>query len=322
MTNNTSVMQTAPTSVVCNFFDPQQFEVIQRVSKMFAMSDLVPESYKPKVQNIPIGAKPEQVEAINQANASAQSKAIANCMIALDLAGRIGANPLMVMQNLNTIQGHPSWSAKFLIATINTCGRFDPLEFEITDKGNVGIIEYTDYVWNDRTRRKEAQTMRFDGSKVRNYECVAYTSRTGKKSVLRSAPVSVKLAISEGWYTKNGSKWPTMTKLMLMYRAASQWASIYAPEISLGMKTTEEIEDITENVDYTEISDTPADKPKRQLGFMSKQTDEHEEAVPADSETPVADSPEVSSPDADTDAPTASSPDTETDNAKEDEPAW
>ena len=278
MANNTPIMQSAPTSVVCNFFDPQQFEVIQRVSKMFALSDLVPESYKPKLLNIPVGAKPEQIEKINQDNAAARSKAIANCMIALDLAGRIGANPLMVMQNLNTIQGHPSWSSKFLIASINTCGRFEPLEFEVTDKGNLGIVEYVDYVWDDRLRRKVAQTMKFDGTKIRNLECVAFTTRTGKKSVLKSAPVSVKLAVQEGWYTKAGSKWPTMTRLMLMYRAASQWASLYAPEISLGMKTTEEIEDMAEPIttSYEEIPAEEHPTEKQSLGFARPEQKDEE----------------------------------------------
>ena len=284
MANNTPAMQSAPTSVVCNFFDPQQFEVIQRVSKMFALSDLVPESYKPKLMNIPVGAKPEQIEKINQDNAAARNKAIANCMIALDLAGRIGANPLMVMQNLNTIQGHPSWSSKFLIASINTCGRFEPLEFEVTDKGNLGMVEYVDYVWDDRLRRKVAQTMKFDGTKIRNLECVAFTTRTGKKSVLKSAPVSVKLAVQEGWYTKAGSKWPTMTRLMLMYRAASQWASLYAPEISLGMKTTEEIEDMAEPIttSYEEIPAEEHPTEKQSLGFT--RPEQKDEDLPSDSE--------------------------------------
>ena len=68
--------------------------------------------------------------------------------------------------------------------------------------------------------------------------------------MLESSPVSVRLAIQEGWYTKNGSKWQTMTKQMLMYRAASMWTNAYAPELSMGMRTVEEQQDI-----YTDYED-------------------------------------------------------------------
>ena len=43
-----------------------------------------------------------------------------------------------------------------------------------------------------------------------------------------------------------------MPKQMLMYRAASFWTNAYAPELSMGMKTEDEIRDIVD-VDYEEI---------------------------------------------------------------------
>ena len=70
--------------VRAGFFDMQAFELIQRVAKAFAGSDLVPVAY--------------------QGN-------LANCMIALDMAQRIGANPLMVMQNLYIVHGTPGCRA-------------------------------------------------------------------------------------------------------------------------------------------------------------------------------------------------------------------
>ena len=87
---------------------------MQRVAKMFAHSELVPEMYKESENN--------SIE-----------KAMANCIIAIDIANRIGANILMVMQNLVIIYGRPSWSSKFLIATINTCGRFESLKFKFEE---------------------------------------------------------------------------------------------------------------------------------------------------------------------------------------------
>lgn len=242
-----------------NFFDPVQFETMQRVCRMFAASDLVPDNYKPNFKPIPANANAEQIAAVQLENQAAQNKAVANCMIAIEISMRIGASPLMVMQNMVPIYGKPSWSSKFLIATVNSCGRFEPLQYRFTNKGMLGMVDYTDYVWNDRTRRKEAVQKQFDGKAIQDIECVAYTTKKGAKEVLESSPVSIRLAIQEGWYTKSGSKWQTMTKQMLMYRAASWWTSVYAPDLSMGMRTVEEQQDIVD-VEYQEIKDSPAEE--------------------------------------------------------------
>lgn len=202
-----------------DFCNESQLSNIQRASKMFASSALVPQQFQSKVVGV--------------------DQAIANCVIALDVASRIGASPLMVMQNLYIVHGRPSWSAKFLIATVNTCGRFDPLKFRFRDLGKVGTINGQNY------------------GDLKDIECVAYTKAKGSDEVLESSPITISLAIREGWYNKAGSKWQTMAKQMLMYRAASWWTSVYAPELSMGMRTIEENEDI-EDVAFEEISSTIA----------------------------------------------------------------
>lgn len=227
-------MQPTTSQAIVNFFDPLQFETMQRVCKMFASSELVPDMYKASEKN-PI------------------EKAISNCMIAIEISQRIGASPLMVMQNMVPIYGKPSWSSKFLVATVNTCGRFNPLQYRFTEKGMLGMVDYTDYVWDNATRSKKPVVKQFDGKKIMDIECVAYTTAKGSDQVLESSPVSIRLAVQEGWYTKNGSKWQTMTKQMLMYRAASFWTSAYAPELSMGMRTVEEQQDIY--ADFEEIKD-------------------------------------------------------------------
>lgn len=63
----------APVQVGFNFFDPVQFDTMQRVCKLFASSELVPDMYKVTDKN-PI------------------EKAMANCMIAIEIAQRIGAS--------------------------------------------------------------------------------------------------------------------------------------------------------------------------------------------------------------------------------------
>ena len=225
-----------PEHLGVNFFDPEQFNTMQRVCKMFASSELVPEMYRANCK------------------ANTMEKAMANCMIAIEMAQRIGASPLMIMQNMVLIYGRPSWSSKFLVATVNTCGRFKPLQYRFTEKGMLGMVDYTEYVWDDTTRGKKAVTKQFDGKNILDIECVAFTTAKGSDVVLESSPVSVRLAIQEGWYTKNGSKWQTMTKQMLMYRAASFWTNAYAPELSMGMRTVEEYQDM-EDVEYQEVSE-------------------------------------------------------------------
>jgi hypothetical protein len=253
------VTTTNPMNAGFNFFDPVQFETMQRVCKMFASSDLVPDNYKPTFKQVPANANPEQIAAIQLENQAAQNKAVANCMIAIEISMRIGASPLMVMQNMVPIYGKPSWSSKFLIATVNSCGRFEPLQYRFTNKGMLGMVDYTDYVWDSRSNRKQAVQKQFDGKAIQDIECVAYTIKKGSKEVLESSPVSVRLAIQEGWFTKNGSKWQTMTKQMLMYRAASWWTSVYAPDLSMGMRTIEEQQDIVD-VDYQEVIESPEEE--------------------------------------------------------------
>lgn len=245
------VAQPTPSSAVVNFFDPTQFETMQRVCKMFASSELVPDMYKASKDN-PI------------------EKAVSNCMIAIEIAQRIGASPLMIMQNMVPIYGKPSWSSKFLVATVNTCGRFNPLQYRFTEKGMLGMVDYTDYVWDNATRSKKPVVKQFDGQKIMDIECVAYTSAKGSDQVLESSPVSIRLAIQEGWYTKNGSKWQTMTKQMLMYRAASFWTSAYAPELSMGMRTVEEQQDIY--TEFEEVKDVKEEVAKEKEDNANKMT--------------------------------------------------
>lgn len=191
----------------------QSFEAVQRICSMLTTSELVPKMYQ-------AGSTPES-----------KSKAIANCLIAYEMANRIGASPLMVMQNMYTVYGQPAWSSKFLIATINASGRFSPLRYEF--KG----VENTDE-WGCR--------------------CFAYDKSDVKKDdPLFGAWVDIAMAKKEGWYSKSGSKWQSIPQLMLQYRAATFWARTYAPELSMGIKTDDEVVDIVD-VPYEDVT-----KPKQ-----------------------------------------------------------
>lgn len=141
---------------------------------------------------------------------------VPNVLIAMEAASRIGASVFAVMQNMDVIHGRPSWRASFLIATVNASGRFSPLRF------------------------------RFEGDKeTEEWGCraVATDRENGEECV--GALITMGLANDEGWSKKNGSKWKTMPEQMLMYRAAAFWSRVYAPELSLGMQTADEVIDVT-----------------------------------------------------------------------------
>ena len=182
----------------------KQFEVQQRMAQMYAQSTIIPDTYRGN---------------------------IGNCVIALDMAQRMGANPLMVMQNLYIVHGNPSFSSKFLVASVNASGRYTSLAYEW--KGKPGTPE-----WGCR--------------------CYAYEREDAKKERrLEGTWVDMKMADGEGWSKKPGSKWLTMPQQMLMYRAAAFWQRAYCPEISMGFISTEEANDI-EDAEYTEVTDRDA----------------------------------------------------------------
>ena len=235
MTQSNQKLATTSSIEKFNFFNAEQFETMKKVATMFSSSELVPDMYK--------------------ISSVGKEKAISNTIIAIDIANRIEANILMVMQNLVIIYGRPTWSSKFLISTVNTCGRFNPLKFKITKVGIIKNYKYTEYEtsWNQGKKQTKLVEKTFAGP-IDDLQCVAYTSVKGSDELLESTPISIKMSIDEGWYTKKGSKWTTMPQQMLMYRAASFWTNAYAPELSMGMKTVEEVSD-TVDIDYEEVKD-------------------------------------------------------------------
>lgn len=179
-----------------------EFEAIQRIAKLLASSNLVPKEFQ---NNIP------------------------NCVIALSMAKRLQADPLMVMQNLYIVYGRPSFSSTFLISAINSSGRFEALRYkEVGDKNNdtKGII--------------------------------AYTKDRESGELLEGPAVTIQTAKDEGWFGKNGSKWKTMPDLMLRYRAATLFSRLYCPEITMGMQSMEEIQD----AQYVDITNEPKEPAK------------------------------------------------------------
>lgn len=176
------------------FQSAEGFELLQRQAKMFTHSTLVPQQFQGE-QNM------------------------GNAIIALEMATRMNASPLMVMQNLYIVYGNPGWSSKFLIATFNQCGRFEAIKYRETGK-----------------KGTDSQGI------------IAYTREKGRDEIIAGPEVTIAIAKAEGWYDKKGSKWRTMPDQMLRYRAAAWLIRTTAPEISMGLQTADEIIDVEGNV--------------------------------------------------------------------------
>jgi hypothetical protein len=210
--------------VSMGFGSAQSFELMQRVAKMLSCSTLVPTSYR----------------AFDEKKGTDNPSALPNCIVALNMSQRMGADPLMVMQNLYIVEGRPSWSSQWIIAAINGCGRFSPLRFDLTPLGEKEV-EYEVTKWVDRQK-----TTTKHKAVVQNIECIAWAIEKGTGERLDSPRVSIEMAVKEGWYGKSGSKWQTMPEMMLRYRTASFFGKLYAPELLMGLQSYEEGQDIIE----------------------------------------------------------------------------
>ena len=167
--------------------EERAFTLAQRKAKMYASSGLVPKDYQNN---------------------------IANVMIAMNMAQRSNADPVMVMQNLHMIHGRPGWSATYLIACFNLCGRFTAIRYRFTGKPGTP-----------------------------SHGCIAYTTELQSGEVVEGTEITVAMAKAEGWLDKAGSKWKTMPEQMLRYRAATFLIRATAPELGMGFYTQDEIHD-------------------------------------------------------------------------------
>ena len=212
------------------------FDQLQRVAKALCASTLVPVQYRAFVERKEYG----QVVGHDPNPAG-----LPNCIVALNMAQRMNADPLLVMQNLHIIEGRPSWSSPFIIAAINHCGRFSPLRFELGEPGEPQEITYDSTEWVKPAGGGKKQ--RRDITKkatIQHRTCRAWVIEKETGDRLDGPTVSIQMAIDEGWLTKNGSKWLTMPEVMLRYRAASLFGRLYAPELLMGLQSQEEAEDI------------------------------------------------------------------------------
>lgn len=141
-------------------------------------------------------------------------------LLAIDVARQLQLSPLFIMQNLFIIAGKTSWSAQYSASVIRA--NFSNVKVEISGTGDE------------------------EGCRI------VATDKNG--NLCEGTRVTIRMAKEEGWFTKTASKWKTMTRQMLIYRAYSFFARAYCPDKLLG------IHDEFENLDISKI-ETKADNP-------------------------------------------------------------
>lgn len=183
----TYVEPTMQTGAVTMWNDIETFEKSQRMAMVLAKSEIAPQNYRGKV---------------------------ADCMIAIDMANRMGVSPMVIMQNSQIVQGNFSWKGTACKAMIDGCGKYKKSCY-------VEVGNRKDDTWG--------------------YYLEA-VQKDGK--IVKGVIVDIATAKAEGWFNKNGSKWKTMPELMLKYRAAAFFFRTECASLAMGFLTAEEQEDI------------------------------------------------------------------------------
>jgi hypothetical protein len=169
----------------------QDWELMQRQAKASSLCTFIPEAFKGNVTN---------------------------CLLAVELAEKMGLHWLTVMNSLHSIHGKFGWSAKFMIGRVNISGKYaSDIRYE---EGGEGDDQFCcAWVWEK-------------------------TSENEKARKLVGTRVTIAMAKKEGWFGKSGSKWQTMPDQMLRYRAATFFCNTHAPELLMALPMSDELVDM------------------------------------------------------------------------------
>lgn len=107
--------------------DTNLFNQAFKMAKIVAESDIVPPSYRGKT---------------------------GNCLLAIDIANRMGLSPLSVMQNSQVVQNKFSWTGSACKSMIDNCGKYKKTKYVMV--GERGADSWGYYL---KRRRKTAQSL-------------------------------------------------------------------------------------------------------------------------------------------------------------------
>lgn len=187
VTETSVTMPTMQPTAVTMWSDVELFKTTQRMAQLLLASNIIPQNYRDKLPD---------------------------CVIAIDMANRLGVSPLVIMQNSQIVQGNFSWKGTACKAMIDGCGKYKKSRY-------VEVGERNADSWGYYLEAEEK-----DGT------------------VVKGVTVDIAMAKAEGWYNKTGSKWKTMPELMLKYRAAAFFFRTECASLAMGFLTAEEQEDI------------------------------------------------------------------------------
>lgn len=146
---------------------------------------------------------------------------VGDCLIGINMAKRMGEDPLMVLQNMFVVKGTPGFKTQFMIARANRLAGFQ-----------------SSILWD--LADLEPKTLPSGGVEYLNVRATAWAiSKHGQKI---EATVDTAMAIAEGWVSN--AKYKSMLRHMLMWRSAAFLIRLYAPEVMMGFSTIEEVEDV------------------------------------------------------------------------------
>ena len=167
--------------------DLKMFETTQRMAKLLSVSNIAPQNYRGN---------------------------IADCVVAIDMANRMGVSPLTIMQNSQIVYGNFSWKGTACKAMIDSCGKYAKTRYvEVGERGKDSWGFYLEAIDKDG-------------------------------EIIKGIPVTMEMAKKEKWYEKSGSKWQTMPELMMKYRASAFFMRTECASLAMGFLTAEENEDI------------------------------------------------------------------------------
>lgn len=256
MAEETTQINTRQQAEVRLGFDTKDgMDALLRAANVLCSSNLVPTTYRKFL----VDKNSVQTENPN---------GLANCAVALNMASRMGADPLMIMQNMNIIEGRPAWSSTFIIASVNQCGRFSPIRFELSKPGPEIEVPYTYTEWEKQSDGKNKPVEKTGIIRVKPQECYAWAIEKATNQRIEGPVISMEMAVAEGWIQKRGSKWKTMQEMMLRYRAASFFGKLYAPELLMGLQSADEVHD------YIDVEAEPLEPKVQQIKQFSSPVSE------------------------------------------------
>lgn len=175
-----------------------------------------------------------------------------DCAIGIQMAMRCGVDILTFLQSSYIVHGKPGIEAKLAIALINASGQI---------KGRIR--------W------------KFDGA-GKTRKCTAFATDALTGETLEQT-IDWAMVEAEGWSKKSGNKWSTMPDVMFQYRSAMFLARMHFPDVLMGLRTVDELEDIGAS------GETASEGPS--LDELTQRIEQSLEQTPADESEPANDGP-------------------------------